>query len=221
MSINNIKTSDLTGLRFGRLTVVKFSHKNEKRHYCWLCKCDCGNNIIVRGGSLNTGNTKSCGCLMREVNRNVCIKRNTTHGGTHTKLYDVWQSMRQRVNDHKDKHYADYGGRGITICDEWRKYEAFSKWAKENGYSNGLSIDRIDNDGNYEPQNCRWTTNKEQANNKRNNRLIEYNGEVKTLQEWADLHNIIRTTLCTRLKYGWSIDRAFNEPVKSVKKDMM
>lgn len=215
MSINNIRKSDLTGLRFGRLTVIEFSHKDEKRYYCWLCKCDCGNTIIVRGSSLSRSNTKSCGCLMRDTSRNTCIKRNTTHGGTGTKLYDVWQSMRGRVNNYNDKHYKDYGGRGVTVCNEWAEYESFFKWSKKNGYKEGLYIDRINNNGNYEPSNCRWVTNKKNCNNKRNNRLIEYNGDIKTLQEWADLHNIKRTTLCTRLKCGCNVDMALNKPVKA------
>lgn len=149
---------DLTGKRYGKLIVLERSNDG-KRIIRWVCRCDCGNETIVQGGNLKNGHTQSCGCKISESN--------TKHGQWGTKLYNVYHGMKQRCYNPKASNYRYYGGRGITICDEWQKYEPFHEWAMGNGYEEGLSIDRIDNDGNYEPSNCRWEEPTTQTINQR------------------------------------------------------
>lgn len=199
---------DLSGDRFGRLTVVKVSYKKHRKYH-WLCKCDCGNTTIVAGTSLRNGQTKGCGCT-RGKNR-------LKHGGFGTQLYSTWANMLQRTTNEKRQDYNRYGGRGITVCDEWRQYENFRDWSISNGYNDDLTIDRINVNGNYEPNNCRWVTVDVQANNKRNNILIEYNGEERTLAEWAKTTEIRYCTLLYRIRSGWSVDTAFNRPTRRFK----
>jgi hypothetical protein len=138
-----------------------------------------------------------------------------THGLSGTRIYNIWIDMKKRCYDTKNNRYNRYGGRGITVCDEWKEnFIAFRNWAYENGYAEGLSLDRIDNNGNYEPSNCRWATMKEQANNQNHTLKIKYKGEIKTLTEWAEILGIKRHTLYHRIyKRGWTIERAFSEKV--------
>lgn len=160
--MNNTKLIDLTGQKFGRLTVVE-RHGVKDGHAAWLCKCDCGNTTVVNGRNLRNGRTTSCGCYHKEI----LINRSKTHGMSKTRLYRIWHNMKNRCFYTKDKHFNDYGGRGITVCDEWKNdFESFKKWSLSNGYSDELTIDRINNDGNYEPSNCRWVTMKEQCKNR-------------------------------------------------------
>ena len=170
---------DLTGLRFGRLTVLNVAKDDMKHHgQRWLCQCDCGKKIITRGDGLQSGHTKSCGCDN---------KRRTTHNESNTKLYSVWVEMKQRCENPNSDAYKYYGGRGIKVCDEWQDFEPFYKWAMENGYSTGLTIDRIDNNGGYSPSNCRWTTRLFQMSNRRNTVFLEYAGMRHTIREWCDI----------------------------------
>lgn len=136
------------------------------------------------------------------------------HGGTGTRLHNIWLSMRERCNRPNHPYYDSYGGRGITICEEWNDFRKFHEWAANNGYSDSLQIDRIDFNGNYEPSNCRWVTVKEQQNNKRTNRFVIYHGKKYTLTQLAEKTGIKKTTLKERLNNGWSIEDAVNRPVR-------
>jgi len=170
---------DLSGQRFGRLTVLE--RTENKQYRCgqvqaqFLCRCDCGNEITVLGGNLKSGHTQSCGCHRAKKT----AERSLKHGMSLSSIYGVWNTMRQRCLNPNNHKFSEYGGRGITVCDEWQNsFEAFRDWAMANGYEDHLSIDRINNDGNYCPENCRWATAKEQANNRRKRRLLKKPSEV-------------------------------------------
>lgn len=200
---------DLTGQRFGRLVAIKQVGKNKSGYQLWLCRCDCGGESVVNYHNLKNNHTKSCGCLRRERT----IEANTTHGLRKTRLYRTWRHMRERCYYPKENRYAQYGGRGITVCDEWKNdFHAFYAWAMANGYNDGLSIDRIDVNGNYEPSNCRWATLEEQANNKRTSHLITIGGETLTLSEWLAKVNLTSRAFYNRVKKGMSEEQAILTP---------
>lgn len=210
------KPMDLKGQRFGRLVVIRqdkpIIYPNKRKITKWLCKCDCGNQIVTRADSLRNGRTKSCGCLHHET----LLKNIKKHGMAGSRIYITWQNMKDRCFNDKNIGFKNYGGRGITVCPEWKSsFEAFYKWALSSGYSDSLTIDRIDVNGNYEPGNCRWVSFEEQMNNKRNSRFITYKGITKTIAEWADEYGIEYDTLHARIKYyGWPIEKALTTPVK-------
>ena len=200
---------DLTNQRFGRLVAIEPDGKNKYGRVVWKCKCDCGNYINVNSNSLSQNKTRSCGCLSNERRKSGNIRR--THGGCGTRLYRIWKNMKKRCNNPNSPDYIKwYGSHNIKVCDEWNNsFESFRDWAMSNGYNDNLSIDRIDVDGDYSPNNCRWSTNITQANNKHNVNRIEYNGESHTVTEWANIIGVNRQTLYYRLfVYKWSIERA-------------
>lgn len=198
------KLIDLTGQRFGRLVVVKRADNSADGRARWLCKCDCGQSKTVLGEHLKKGRTKSCGCAKSESSS----KRFKKHGGRNSKLYRIWSNMKDRCNNPDCKAYSDYGGRGIKVCKEWLDdFSAFQKWALANGYKEGLTIDRKNNNKGYSPDNCRWVDRKIQGNNKRNCRYITYKGQRKTVAEWSDITGIPHDTLLYRLNHGWETER--------------
>ena len=197
------KRLDLVGQRFGRLSVLRFSHTNERGASVWVCQCDCRNEAHVEGYLLKRGNTRSCGCLQKEAAANVVVKRCTKHGMCKTRLHRIWTHMKERCNNQNCKSFPDYGGRGIKVCDSWSEdFLMFHEWAMANGYEDNLSIDRINANGNYEPSNCRWATDYQQANNKRKNAFITFNGETHTMSEWASITGINYNTLRARRSRG-------------------
>lgn len=205
---------DYIGSKYGKLTIVSYDTKKGNSHYV-NCKCDCGNTKSIRLLRLKSGETKSCGCIRKELFKKN-KKDKTTHGQTGTRLYNIYRSMKSRCYIKKNnKNYHSYGGRGIKICDEWlNDFESFYNWSYANGYNDDLTIDRIDNNGNYEPNNCRWITEAEQHNNTSRNINITYNGETKTLKQWSESVGINYHTLKKRYKMGWSIEDMLTKPVK-------
>ncbi|MEY9980363.1 hypothetical protein [Lysinibacillus sp. RC79] len=190
---------DLTSLTFGRLTVLKLhevvTYKNNKKVARWLCKCSCGKETIVFRSNLINGHSTSCGCYQKEIV--------STHNLTNHRLYSIWLDIKKRCFDKNRKSYKDYGGRGITICDEWKEFINFYNWSINNGYSNSLTIDRIDNDRDYELSNCRWTTRFVQNNNTRKNVYVEFDGERKTLSQLAREYELSPSTIKYRLNNGY------------------
>lgn len=205
------KFRDLTGQRFGRLEVLGRNCVYDKQQSFWNCQCCCGKQMAVRGYNLTTGHAKSCGCLKADVARKNAISSCTTHGMSGTKIYNLWNTMKNRCKRPESINFKNYGGRGISYCEKWEKFEPFYKWAISNGYKDGLEIDRIDNDGDYCPENCRWVTRKENCKNRRSNILYR----DKILSDWAKERRINRKTLSDRIfRYGWSWEKALNTPVK-------
>lgn len=190
---------DLTGQRFGRLTVHRYVLDGRLTGSCmWDCTCDCGTSLLVRSQCLRNGMTKSCGCLLRDTNRS----RMTTHGWSKHPLYQLWASMIGRCRDIGHTSYNRYGGRGITVCDRWLQFENFLSDMGQRP-SPLHSVDRIDNNGPYSPENCRWSTATEQLLNRRTTRFLTHNGETKTHSEWERQAGITRGSIYNRLKaYG-------------------
>lgn len=180
---------DLTGQTFDRLKVLKVDHKQQcgnRFRYYWLCECECGNTVVVRTDCLTKGLVKSCGCLKKEQDE-INLRANHSHKLSHTKFWDTYYGMMSRCYESTDKRYSDYGGRGIGVCNEWREDKnKFFEWAKDNGLKEGLQLDRIDNNGDYSPDNCRWVTPKQNSRNRRSNVMVEFDGEWITLIEVAE-----------------------------------
>lgn len=188
----------LEGKKFGRLSVLKFhdirTRKGNKRESRWLCECDCGNEVILVGSSIKSGKTSSCGCLQKE--------NPISHGLSYDPLYFVWKAMIRRCENKTDANYHHYGGRGIKVCDEWKDLETFVGWCNNNGFEEGLEIDRIDNSGNYSPENIRFVTRRKNMLNTRRNINVDIGGVTKTLIEWANEYGIKVNTMQYRYHRG-------------------
>lgn len=200
----NIKTGD----KFGRLTVISCIPNTYPKRF--ECICECGNAKITYGYILKRGECSSCGCLKREA----LVARNHKHGMSNTRLYRIWNHMKERCEKPYSKIYKHYGGRGISICDEWHDFETFKDLALKNGYSDDLTIERKDNENGYSPDNCKWATMTEQANNKRNNIRITVDGETKTINQWANALGVNKSAIRLRLENGWSDYDAITKPFR-------
>lgn len=214
----------IIGKNFTRLTPIKENGRNNKNERLWLCECTCGNTINVTKYKLKKGIVRSCGCLIIDTSREKARKmgkNNKKHGLSNSRIYKIHKNMVGRCLNKNDMHFEEYGKRGIKVCDEWvNSFENFYKWAIENGYNDELTLDRIDVNGNYEPLNCRWSTIIEQNNNKRNNRYIEYNGETKTITQWAREYNIKEGTLRARIdRYGIDFEKALTPSSTKLRKN--
>lgn len=215
----NHRFKNLTGQKFGRLTVIGYAGRNRHRQSLWLCQCSCGSDakaIVV--GALTNGHSKSCGCWSRE-NSAAIGRKGVKHGhsanGQKTPEYTIHTNMLQRCENPQHNSYSQYGGRGIAVCDRWR--DSFQAFLDDMGQrpSKDHSIDRIDVNGPYSPENCRWATRKEQGRNQRTNRILTYRGESRCMSEWAEVCGVSYRLLKMRMRYGWSVERALTEPVHS------
>ena len=213
------KGKDLRGKRFGKLVAVIPIGKNNSGHYVWKCDCDCGNITTVSSTDLLQGLTQSCGCIQHDmlINRNKNIL--SKHHLTNHPLYSRWSGMRKRCFNQNSSDYSNYGARGISVCDEWNNtdngFQNFYEWAINNGWSHNLTLDRIDCNGNYSPQNCRWVTNLQQQRNKRNTIKINYMGKEMSLRDICDENNISYNIVYQRLRNGMDIGNALNKPSRN------
>lgn len=195
------------GEKFGKLTVEQQIGKRGV-YFLWLCKCDCGNYKEVATNLLTSKHTQSCGCLYKQRSN----AHKTSHALSKTSLYKCWTAMKQRCCNAQNRYYKNYGERGIEVCDEWLKFENFASWAFSNGYDPKLTLDRIDNDGDYCPENCRWVDRMIQANNRRPCRILEINGESKTIPEWCRTYGVDYDLVNKRICAGWNWTKALLTP---------
>ena len=205
------KFIDLTGEKFGRLTVIQYAGRDKTgKMRMWECRCNCGKVVKVKDCNLKQGFTKSCGCLADE------IRKRGKHYASDTRLYSIWTGMKTRCYNPNCKSYKDYGSRGIILCSEWKdNFEAFYKWSLSNRYSDELTIDRINPNGNYEPSNCRWVEKSYQNRNKKCSHFITINDQTKLLVDWCREYKISPSTVINRLKAGWNEIDAITKPVKT------
>jgi hypothetical protein len=214
-----LKRPEIVGKRFGRLVVESVAHEPTsvgRNRWFAHCRCDCGGTTRALPSNLDSGNTLSCGCVQRERASVTLSAMRRTHGQGHTKLYYVWGAMRRRCLVPSTPGYHRYGGRGITVCDAWLgSFEAFRNWAESNGYVEGLTLERKDTNGNYEPGNCIWATYQAQARNTRRNRYITAFGERKLMCEWVKDPRCVapHTMLIWRLSQGWTPEDAISKPI--------
>ena len=202
---SKVYLDSIIGTRQGNLVVLSHFKKGKYNQNYFRCKCDCGRISEIRANHFFNDNQQTCGRFHKKY-------ENSFIGN---KIYDTWNRMIHRCYDTKHHKYYRYGARGISVCDDWRTdYDTFYNWAINNGYKNGLSLDRINNDGNYEPSNCRWATRKQQQRNICRNRLITYKGKTFCLAEWCELLNLNYGTINTRLHRNWSIEKAFETQIK-------
>ena len=215
------KAIDLTSQKFGRLFVIERAGADSHGTAKWLCRCDCGTEKVIRGDKIRSGEIQSCGCLSRELRRARALsmgKKNVTHGLSYDRLYQIYQNMLRRCYEEENEKYYRYGARGICVCDEWlQDKNSFFEWALSSGYDKSLTIDRIDVDKGYSPENCKWSTPKEQANNRSTNVILKYNGESHTIAEWSDVIGTLASTLYARRDRGWSDDQILSTPCRSAK----
>lgn len=204
------RRNELSGQRFGRLLVLARDSVNAHGNYCWHCRCDCGQETIVAGGTLRSGKTRSCGCLRRETSG----ARNLRHGhaGAKTSEYKTWTNMLARCANPNSENYAHYGGRGITVCTRWLQFEHF--FADMGERPAGLTLDRIDNEKGYASANCRWVTPQEQARNRRSNHLLTHAGKTQCTAAWAEQCGLKIHTIYMRLSAGWDVVRALTTPAR-------
>lgn len=214
------KRKDITGIKFGRLTAIEVDSSKDSRKSYWVCKCDCGKTTTVRGDMLKSGNTSSCGCLKKEIDK-INLIANHSHKMSGTRIYIEWAGLKSRCLNVNNKSYPNYGGRGIGVCKDWiNSFESFMDWALSNGYDSDLTIDRIDNNKGYYPENCRWVDVKTQCNNRRSNILVEYHGESITLTQLSERTGLSFGMLWCRYKRGdrgESLTREYGEKRKALR----
>ena len=195
---------NLQGKKYGRLTVLyrDKSHFGCGEHTYWVCRCDCGRITKVRPDALKSGTVVSCGCYHSEISSDIASKINFKHGLSRSRLFGIWKNIQTRCYNQKSPAFSNYGGRGISMCEEWKNdFLSFFLWSTNNGYEPGLEIDRIDNDGPYAPRNCRWITRKENCRNRRNNYQVEINGVIyQSAAEAAEKLNIFSSSLNNQIK---------------------
>lgn len=221
MPISDYKDERWRGEKFYSLTIIGFEHIFHERgsRWNWICRCDCGTIVSVRPSRVMSGHTTSCGCNRREAiveyNKKAKLKHGAAAGGSLSRLYRIWSGMKKRCSCERCEEYVDYGGRGIFVCDDWKNdFSLFRDWAYKNGYDESLSLDRINVNGPYSPDNCRWTDMKTQTRNRRNNVRYEYKGEERTIGEISEICGIPYANIYYRINtLGWSIDRATTEKV--------
>ena len=206
------KAIDCAGVQYGRLTALRFVELTSEGARKWECVCTCGTTCIVRAAELTTGRTQSCGCLQRERAK-AAGKKNVKHGMCYSPTHNSWSAMLQRCYNEKVIGYPNYGGRGVEVCDDWKDFNSFLRDMGERP-SKAYSLDRIDNNGNYEPSNCRWATSKEQCNNRRSQSYVTFNGRKQTVAQWAVELGMQDATLRHRLYRGWSIQQALTQKVE-------
>lgn len=212
------KLIDLTGQKFGRLVVVGRAEDSSYGGTRWKCLCDCGKTKIVAASNLRSGKQVSCGCWRDEKSLERIIGYNLNHPSKRDKrLYKIWQGMRNRCYRENNASYPSYGGRGIKLCEEWQRYENFEHWALSAGYEPTLTVDRIDVNGDYAPDNCRWITMKLQAYNRRDNHRLAFHGENLTITEWAERLGCTPTCLYYRLDAGWPIEEVLTIAPRTVR----
>ncbi len=201
------KLKDLSNQRFGKLIVVNRYGSNKRGRATWLCKCDCGNEVIVSSSYLLSGHTKSCGCFK-------FASRNKTHGMRHTRLYNTWCNMKRRCNNPSAHEYKYYGAKGIRLCEEWNNdFISFMNWSYANGYNDTLTIERIDYNSDYRPDNCKWIPSNEQAKNKSTNLFITYKGKTQILADWCRELNLDYDFIEKRMSVNhFSFEQAINVP---------
>lgn len=217
-----MKTINLEGYKYNLLKVLSFTgNAHSKRGKIYLCECKCGNRLELPTAYIRKGSPYSCGCEKRTRKDKGTRRGNRLND---ERLYRTWKRMRMRCNNPNFHQSKDYGDRGIKVCEEWSDYLNFKKWALCNGYSEKLSIDRIDNNGDYSPQNCRWATSEQQSNNQRSNVLLTYKGETKTAAQWAKEIGITKSSMYHRLHRGWTVEEIITIPMgqkrtKSLRKE--